>query len=51
MPPIIIRDDAIRFVSSSIKENLQSASEDDKEETKDADYDEWKQAFCQEGLL
>src|ERR687885_866807 len=33
-------DDAIRFVSSKNKENLKSATEGDKEESKEPDYDE-----------
>jgi hypothetical protein len=32
-------DDAIRFVYSKTEENLKSASEGDKEEAKEADYD------------
>jgi hypothetical protein len=37
-----VLDDAIRFVSSKTKENLKSASEGDKEESKEPDYDEDK---------
>jgi hypothetical protein len=33
-------DDAIRFVSSKSKEKLKSSSEDDKEESREPDYDE-----------
>jgi hypothetical protein len=33
-------DDAIRFVSSKTKENLKSASEGDKEESNEPDYNE-----------
>ena len=36
----IVVDDAIRFVSSKSKENLKPASEGDKEESEEPDYDE-----------
>jgi hypothetical protein len=41
-------DDAIRFVSSKCKENLKSASEDDKEESRKPDYDEDKDELEEE---
>jgi hypothetical protein len=37
---VTVVDDAIRFVSAKTKENLKSATEDDKEESNEPDYDE-----------
>ena len=37
---IVMVDDAMRFVSSKIKEKLKSASEGDKEQSREPDYDE-----------
>jgi hypothetical protein len=36
----VVDDDAIRFVSQQSKKNLESASEGDKEESREPDYDE-----------
>ena len=41
-------DDAIRFVSSKNKENLKSATEGDKEEANEPDYDEDKDQLEEE---
>ena len=41
-------DDAIRFVSSKSKKNLKSASEGDKDETSEPDYDEDKDQLEEE---
>jgi hypothetical protein len=41
-------DDAIRFVSSKTKENLKPASEGDKEESEEPDYDEDKDQLDEE---
>jgi hypothetical protein len=41
-------EDAIRFVSSKSKENLKSATEGDKEESKEPHYDEDKEQQLEE---
>src|ERR671926_47364 len=41
-------DDAVRFVSSKSKENLKPASEGDKEESEEPDYDEDKDQLDEE---